>query len=484
MTLRRWYPLLSAGLLLLFFGVNLGSISRFPPFIDETVHIYTGELIVRNLSPLEGINLGRQFTVWWLALFQPTASDPLWVARAATLIAALVGVAAVMGIGRLAAGTWGMVCAALLYTFSAYHFFFGRLALADPVSGAAVLAALYFAYRLSRRVSAWDALLCGICLFCAVGAKINTLPYYGIPLAAVLTLGERRITLRRRAMWLGIALGVGLGLLAAFVLVVRSRGLDFLSNSLSLAVSARADFDSSTFFSLDRILGNAGLTVEALSGYLSPPVLGLCLLAVIILIVRRRWFLPLSLLAPVFALWINLPQETRFFIVPVAIMLLCAALVLAEIARRSRFAAVVTLIGVGVWAALVWLPFAVAAPADLPLPRVDITQYTGTDASGFGLDAVGAELNAREIQLVIGALSNCQGLRYRFPDLPVNCPLIRPNGQDVDALAQLFSGNRAAGVYVVLEASPYVPTSAPGQIVTTIDDAHGRPRLTLYDLTP
>ena len=485
----RFSVLIAAALLLLFFGVNLVALNRFPPFIDETVHIRTGELVLQNFSPLEGINLGRQFTILWFALFQPAASDAIWVARAATLIAALVGLAAVMGIARLAAGTWGMIFAALLYSFNSYHYFYGRLALADPVSGAAVLAALYFAYRLSRRAAWQDAALCGICLFLAVGAKINSIPYYGIPVAAALSLtpAVRRLSLPGRIRWLAAALGCALGLFGAFVIGARLRGLDFLSNSFSLALSARGPFDTAAFFSPERIAGNVMLTLDSLGVLWGLPALALLVAAVIVLIVRRHFFLPLCLIAPALALWINLPQEMRFFVVPAAIALLCGAVVLGHAARRSRLVAAVALTVLAAWALTLWLPFALTAaetPADIPLPPVDARQYTRSDASGFGFDAIGDTLRGRDVQLVIGALANCQGMRYHLRDLPISCPTIRPDGQDSPALADLFAANRRAGVYVVLEDSPYVPESAPGQVAAMIDVPPGKPALTLYDLAP
>lgn len=51
---------LGVSLLLVLWGLYLSHIDAFPPFIDETVHIDTGERILETGRPLEGVNLGRQ----------------------------------------------------------------------------------------------------------------------------------------------------------------------------------------------------------------------------------------------------------------------------------------------------------------------------------------------------------------------------------------------------------------------------------------
>jgi 4-amino-4-deoxy-L-arabinose transferase-like glycosyltransferase len=170
-----------------FWLTQLPTISEFPPFLDESVHVYFGEMS-RQTSPLAFADEGRLFTTWWYMLFQPHQAATLWIVRAAAVLIALVSTAAAIGVGRLAAGVWGGVTAGLLYLFSAYHLFFERLALADSLSGAAVSVGLYFAYRLSRRVHLIDALLTGVAIFIAIGFKVSALPYLGIPVAAALTL--------------------------------------------------------------------------------------------------------------------------------------------------------------------------------------------------------------------------------------------------------------------------------------------------------
>lgn len=481
-------------LLLLFWGTRLYGIETFPPFMDETIHIHGTEIILENGHILEGINLGRQFTIWWYTLFRPAESSPLWVARVATGLAFLPGVASALALARLAGGRWAALFTGLLLLFSAYHQFFGRLALADGVSGGAVLLAIYFAYRLRYRASSRDALLVGVLLFLAAGAKINTLPYFGVPVAAVLALYPAGRKWRKQLRWFVVALGTGVGLLGAFVIALRLRGLDFLSNSLSLAANGRGDLDLSTVFNPSRIIGNAQDALEALATYLGTLALVLLLGSLPLLLLSRRLrstgtYLLLCLLGPALALWINQPQEMRFYIVPVALLLLSGGIAVSWLTQQQgqlvRFAAMALIL---IWGIVLWLPFtrqSASEPALLPLPARDYAQYVASDASGFGMKEVYETLREREVTELIGLLANCQGLRYSLPsDYLINCPPLRPDGQDIEAATDLMESSRRENVYAVLEDISYAPDSAPGVQVAVIEHPSGRPRLTIYDLAP
>lgn len=475
---------LAVGLLLLIWVLRLTGIALFPPFIDETIHIRTGEQILQNGTPFLNVDLGRQLSIWWLMLFQPAAASPMWVARAGTILAALPGIAALFASARLIGGRWAMGLFGLFYALSTYHAFFERLALADPIAATPVSLAVYFGCRLARRVALRDALLTGISLFAAFAAKSSAAPYFGIPLAAVLTVPRAAIAPRLR--WLAAALGSTFALFALFVLVTRLRGYDIITNTLTLAVSGRGMVDSARILSPLRILDNARLTVENLAGYFGAIPLIVMLACVVVLLVRRRWYLPLCLLGPVLVIWLNTAQETRYLVTPVALLLLCGAVVLASIPRARWAALALTL----VWGAFYWLPFwmtTVRSPQDVPLPSADASQYLHSDSTGFGFAQIYALLSAQDTPptQIIGALSNCQGLRFAAPPElyhKITCPLVRPGGQDKADLAALFDASRSAGTYLVLEASPYVPESAPGALISVIDA--GRPALSVYDLAP
>ncbi len=477
-------------LLLAYWSVRLMALSAFPPFIDEVLHLQVTEQMAR-ISPLVSADLGRLFTVWGFALFYPLGSDPIWVARLVTLLAVLLGFAAVIALGRMLGGRPSDLLAGLLVLFSAYHHFFDRLALADPISSALVLVALAFAARLSRRADWRDAALCGLALFAAFGAKTNALPYFAIPIIAALTLRPPGAGWRGRAVWAGLALAVGLGLSAALVVALALFGYDYVLNSFAFVATNTWTFDATPAVALldaGRILGNIARTLDMLNAYAGTAMVAAGALGLAALALRRRGFLPLAFLLPVAVLWFSRPQETRYWAAPVATLWLAAAVAAAPLLRRwsARLTAAAL---IGAWALAYGLPFMLdaAQPRALVgrLPFADFSQYAASDAGGFGLAEARDALLERQPAAVIGVLANCNGLRYlAWRELPVECPPMRPDGQDIAALATLMAERRTPGVYAVLEESPYAPPDAPGRRLLTITRPGGQASLTIYDLAP
>ena len=473
---RRAIPLLLAvGLLLLFWLTRLMLLTSFPPFVDEAFHINFGNL-VREQGIFARAEEGRQFTVWlYVAMQAQTGGAPLFVARAATVLSVLPGVAAAMAAARLLAGGWSGVLAALLFTFSTFHLFFDRLALADPVSASAVLVGVYFAARLRVRTHWLDAALCGVALFIAVGAKVSALPYLGVPLAAALTLKPPGRAWRDNARWGAVALLAGVGLSALFLGLLLARGVDPFFYLQSPSSVARGAYVDKWILVLDTINGYAGTVMAAL-----------LLASVVVLLLRRSFFLPLVLIAPLLVLSLSGRQDSRHIIAPLNVLLLCGAVAAEYISPRHApliCRAALTLILL--WVVLVWLPFAVTLttdPLNLPLTANDRDEYVTAEGGGFGLTETLSVLRAEGAERVIGVLANCLGLRYIAGDLTVDCPRLSPNGEDIPALEALLEANRAPGVYAVLETLPYAPNTAPGRLVAEIEGAPGRPLLRDYAL--
>ncbi len=485
---QKWTLTIGCGLIFCLFISHLIGIDTFPPFIDETIHIHGGEQ-ASNQSLLANANLGRQFTMWWMMIFQAHQINPIWMGRVATLLAVLPGVAALMGIGRLMAGNWGMALAGLVYLFSSYHFFFGRLALADPIAGSATLIAMYAAYRLSRRYRISDALITALFLFIAVGVKISALPYLGIPIAAALTLHPIKYTWRKQIQWGLVALGAAIVLVLIYIIGLRLFKQDVFSNSVSYALTNRGGAAASTLLDVGRILNNIRFSLDLLIVYLGASVVMLSLLSMLILVIRRRWYVPLCAIAPLAIIWINQIQESRFLFVGVALLLFSMALVLADLLRNQKRS--IQIIGLGFllsWGILQWLPFVRTVgsdPVHLALPATDFSQYVRSDASGFGLTNIRDVLRERQPILVIGLLANCQGLRFlALNDFPMLCPNLNPSGEDIDEMTAMIDEQRAPGVFVVLEKLSFVPSSINGEQIAVIERPDGGPTLSIYDLTP
>ncbi len=134
--------------------------------------------------------------------------------------------------------------------------------------------------------------------------------------------------------------------------------------------------------------------LEVIATYAGPLGLGLLLAGMLVLLLRRQWFLPLALLLPQGLYWLSARQSSRHLIVPFSLLLLCGALALALETRRRPQLRVGALALVLAWGAGQWLPFALTAarsPADLPLSSYDRAEYVAASASGFGLADLSAD---------------------------------------------------------------------------------------------
>ncbi|HYO88824.1 MAG TPA: hypothetical protein VER79_09255 [Candidatus Limnocylindrales bacterium] len=473
---RRAMPLaLAVGLLLLYFFTRVMTLPSFPPFVDEAFHINFGNL-VREQGLFARAEEGRQFTIWlYVAVQSQVGGAPIFVARAATILAILPGIAAAMAAAQVLGGGWSGVLAALLLTFSTFHLFFDRLALADPISASAALVAVYFAARLRVRAHRLDAALCGLALFVAVGAKVSALPYLAVPLAAALTLKPPGRAWREHVRWAGIALAISIGLTTLFLGALILRGVNPFFYLQSPSSAAQGAY-------LDKLL----LVPDTLFGYAGPVMGALLLTGLVVLLVRRQFFLPLLVGAPLLVLALSGRQDSRHIIVPISLILVSAAVAVEWVSlRHALMIRRVALTLVLVWAALVWAPFAAALVSDplaLALTASDRGEYITAEGSGFGLAEALGVLESEGAERVIGVLANCLSLRYSAGDLEVDCPRLNPNGEDVPALEALLEANRQTGVYAILEAIPYAPESAPGLLVATIEGAPGRPLLRVYAL--
>ncbi len=507
--------MICVGLLLVIWLTRLIGIDHFPPFIDEMIHVHGSELGY-TVSPLVNADLGRQGTIWWMMLFHAHLGSPVWIARVATVLALLPGIAALMATARLAVGYWGAALAGLLFLFSNYHMFFGRLALADPIAGSAVLVAIYFAARLGRRRNYFDALMVGILLTVGVVAKINVAPFLGVPVAVALCLhpsskkyaiqnphptpppqameGAKQGTqsliyrIRGQVMWLVVALGTAGILIGGFVVALRLFGYDFVTNSVSYALTNRGNASINGMVDTNRIIMNIQASFDLLSGYLGVVTVVLLVAAQVILIIRRQFYVVLCLFGPMVAIWASLIQESRFLVVPVALLLLGGAIVLAGLIRnRGRVVQIAAIAVIGVWAVLQWLPFAAAGvnqPNELPLPAVDVAQYINSDAAGTGYPQVRDYLANYDVREVIGLVSNCQAFRYlTMSNYTVDCPTLNPNGSSIPTLVDLMNQKRGADVFVLLQQIPYVPQAVAGKLLTVIERPGGGPSISIYQLS-
>jgi hypothetical protein len=467
--------------LLICWLTRVTALDQFPPFLDEGVHLhYVTQLT--TLGPFAYVGEGRLFTLWYYRSFSADQSGGVLALRVVTALAILPGVAGCIAIGRALAGRIGLLMAGIAAVFSAYHWFFDRLALGDSLAGAAVLVGVSVALRLRRRVRWTDAALTGAIIFLAIGLKLSVLPFAALPVLAALTCWSRGRHWTANLRWGVIGTGALIVPLGGLALVARLRGYDLFGLLTTHNPGNTAPL-------LERWITNVGGTMEALAAYLGLLLLILLLCAVAYLFWRRAWFLVAALLLPTMVIWANTSQFTRFFYVPFALLNLCGVVALALVVQRRSVAvqrgAVIAVVVVGAWQALPFWTALAQDPATLPLARRDRWEYIASEASGFGLAELSAALREAGAVRVVGVFANCWNFQYRErAQFVIECPVISPDGSSVAALSQLLRERREAGTFAVLEDVPYSLPDAPGALYKTILRLDDGPRLRLYDLSP
>ncbi|RMG80471.1 MAG: hypothetical protein D6712_18045 [Chloroflexi bacterium] len=478
---RLRYLLLGIALLLIFWGIRLWQIGAFPPFIDEVVILQFAEDVL-NSGPLAHASSARQLLIWWLLPFQPTVTLSLTIARIAVLLGAMPGFAAALAISKQMGSKRAALLTALLILFSTHLYFFQRMALADTLSSSFILVSIYMILRLKIRTSWRDMALYAVAIWAAVAAKVSALPYLGIPIAAAFALPFTSRLWKPKLRWMLVAFISGVGLAGGFVLFLMLRGHNpFMAYQRYTPEVAQG--------LVARFFQNIDFTITLFAEYMGIGFFIFSIVSVLILLWRRRFYLPLVLMGPLIPIWTSNWQRGRFYMATMLVLLLCASLVLDWLLkyfpRRFQYGAI-SLLAMAL--ILQWLPFAHAAiddPSSIPLAAVDYREYVVSDAAGIGIDETLAILRENHAQQVIGLLANCQGLRYRAQGAPeVICPTLDFSGNNWPQLLKQVDNLRGDGVFVVIEDSPYVPSSVEGEFIAEVKRPEERANLRIYDLSP
>lgn len=480
----RW---ISLGLLLCFWGTRILSLNSFPPFLDEAYHISYAEDIVRTGGLFANASDGRIGTVWLHYAFASYATaSAFWIGRIVTILMMMIGLASVLAIARTMAGWRALLLVGVFLVFNNYLMFFNRLALADPPMATFVLLAIYFSYRLTKRIVYRDAVIVGVLLFLGILAKVSALPYLGVPLAAGLCLHSKGFIWRKQVIWTAIALAVGGGLTLVMNFFLASRGYTMFGHLVTGNAGASASFLQDL---LSPVQSNGTLTLSVFSYYLPPLAFILFLVAFLILALKRRFFLPLILFAPLLVSLLSSWYATRNLMLSIFLLVLGGAVVLANSLEaqlrgiQSTIIGIVTLIFVAYWA--LFTGALITNPANAPLFERDHVEYVSADSSGFGLDEVVARLETLNPERVIGILPNCYALRYMtLGHLPIECPTLNPDGSSIGDVFDLIQSSRADGTYALLETNSYTPSSLAGELIDTISHESTRPDIKIYDLKP
>lgn len=446
-------------LLLAYMVSRLHRLAALPLFIDESFHIETAQR-VRDGQILASATHGRLGRVWLNALLGPDAPAAIWTTRAGTVLVGLVGVAAFYALGRACVSHRAGLIAAMLWITAPYMLFYERMALADPMLGAASAAAVWVAWRLAQSGSRRWAAALGLALVGVLLAKASGVVWLPLPIVAALLL-RTPVSWRERAILPALAYAVFGALWVPFTLVLRWKSYDYFGLA-SVFVEGADDT------LLDRVWRNISDTWQFDMTYLGLPVIVLAVLGGLWWLRERPRSALLALLAlgmgaggaAVFGVNVN----SRYALNHVAWVLLPLAagigLVIQRWPRWERpiYAALV------IWIAIFFAPFQWNAwhdPADLSLAGHDPYEYISGESSGYGVTEIGQWLSTESEPLpVIGLVANCQTLRLAAYPRAVECPPIRWEGTNQDELMALVEAQAASGpVYVAGEELVYLSLS-------------------------
>lgn len=385
--MRRWM-IAALAVLLLLWGSRLAALEVLPLHNDEGLHL-TRAVEVWNLHPFWTIADGKIVNHWPIALLYPQ-NAPVFVSRIATVLIALLGLAAGYDLARRRWGQGGALLAAALWLASPYLFFFERLAQSDAEAGALIVVTLWASLRLAERGRRVDAVVTGLALAAATLFKFTAAPF--ALMVIVLVLGWGLHPWRRRLEGLVIIGVVGAACFAVPLGYVALRGGGF--------ATALGWLGGGTGDRLAAVGRNLAVLWGQLAGFGAFPWPGGAALAVG-LVGLARWrrrpgswsgaLLVIGLLLPLGAIvLVSYEVEPRHFVVALPTALVLAGAGLGDLlgrapAGRARITAMIlvmiTLVGA-------FIPFAWTAytdPGGLPLPARVFRQYVADHSAGFGL---------------------------------------------------------------------------------------------------
>lgn len=475
------HTLVSIVLICTFFFLRIKDLSNQPLFIDEAISIDIAERI-KDTSPFVDAWQGRLFSIWALLPFQPHRAAPAFISRSITVFAQLVALTALVKLAQRKAGIGAALLAYLLFSFSPYHQFFHRMGLPDSFASAFQILTIALSWYWLKRPNLFRALVIGTTLFIAFGAKINSVIFSPVPLAAWLSLNHFQRTRRASRQWMLLSIFT-----AVVLAVVLVSSLSLIDQDLLSTFHIHRGSPAS--FSLARILHNAENSFNVLSSYLSLPLLIFGLLSLGYLALSRELYLPLVTLTPMLAVWSVQTQQSRFWITPTTLLLLAIAIAWGRIMRiRRGLFTFITASGLSIWLFALAFPFLINTlgdPSRLTLPGADEYQYLQGESAGLAIREVHAALLPHQPQLVLGIINNCLSLRYSsLSDFPVHCPRVNYTGEDIPKHIALMEDNRSVGVYAVLDSTPFTPSEAPGNLLGVIPSPGETILYSVYDLSP
>lgn len=462
----------------LFFGVRLLLLEALPPFIDEAFHLHIAEQMPTT-SPFHQVAEGRLFTNWYWLIFGSYENGNFWVIRYADLLILTLGFVALLASLRHLTHPVPAYLGAFLLIWSPYHLFFSAVALSDALSATGVCVAWWLAMRGIQHGTRFTAIGCGLALFVAFGFKITALPFFILPLG-ITAFMPSPLSRQQRWAWgasailtLTVSVGGFFGVLIGGVL-----GYDALALARSTSSSSLLDW-------IPQALSRLQTVAEWFIAYNGWGIVAISAVGVVWGMrherVRVAWVV---MGIPCLAVLMGGKLFTRYLYLHYALVLILGGGALSVLWARHRLGRLLVgcvLAWVGVNGAL-WAWQFMRDPLYARLPSVDQREYMMSDASGYGLAEVANTVLQTDAQAVIGLLSNCQSLRYLLiTQREVLCPRVNPNGEDIPRHLALIEATVQQGTtLVILENSPYVPTTLDGEFISLTVRPSGLSALRLF----
>ncbi|MFN8378207.1 MAG: glycosyltransferase family 39 protein [Anaerolineae bacterium] len=440
-------------LLLLLWGSRLAALDSLPLHNDEGLHL-TRAVEVWNGNPFWQINDGKIVNHWLIALFYPQ-SAPEFVGRVATVLVALIGLAAGYAIVRPRFGTRAALLAGAIWIASPYLFFYERLAFSDAQAGALVVLALWASLRLARTGKLRDALLMGVALALAALFKVTAVPYTLSVALVVLLLAK--YPLRRRVGLLAIAAGVVALAFAGPLLLLMMRGsgiFDIAMGWIGAGPGGR----------LPNPTENLALLGELLIGFGNPFVILAMIVGPLALLIRYEGrvlvlaaFLPLAIM-----LLIGREVMPRHYVVALPFWLTLAGagtgLLVERVPIRLRSPLTATALAV---LAIGLMPTLLTAnnPAEMPMPDAVRAEHLTEHSAGTGLREAMFDLPTRvgSGASVVASMfpDSCRRANFYTQGVTIHCT-DAPGTALITALL-----NDQSRVYVLTDSAPNIGADVP-----------------------
>jgi 4-amino-4-deoxy-L-arabinose transferase-like glycosyltransferase len=389
--------------------LRLANLGALPPFVDELIYASKAQALATQ-SPLSLVWDGHGPSFFGAEYWVNHVIQPLVPAgRALSVVSGVASLVLLFLVGKRLWNPWVGLAAAALYVLSPFAITYDRMALVESFQAALMLGCLYLALLLAteRRLVAQGVLAAVLAavLVATIWVKLSSTVAIGWIVLGVVLGGKGRLNLTAIAL---AAVASGVGWLAyrwqfqnpayqsATLEGLHFHARDVVLHPFATWVPRLTDF-----------------VLPTLVGYFTLPVLALVLasgLAVIVLLVRRRWDDDVrgavivagcgagALAAPIFYVSINYP---RYFFTAMPPLMLLAAWFIGKVLARFSSAS-----GAMRWSpaaaatvSLLALPYAAALisdPASAPIPEADRVQVVTGWAGGYGLDDMAATIRAEE----------------------------------------------------------------------------------------